>query len=414
MQNLGQPRQKKRRPSVSFDCFILEILSVCFADDSELLTNLIKLDVVLSAFGEERVNLIVIGLNSGDEGCLRIAVPGFLVPLKRFYAVSGKLFFAHGKAFADEVLFGSLLFLEVLPIDVRHVALKGTAGTFYLVGICRVSVAGGDIEIDDRSVGSLEDELNVVFSIAEGVAAIHVAEYLRHSVIIIKDIQRLIERVRTGVCKVAAVKVETALPVPTSCIAVELNADVNDSAEHARCDNLFNLKEIVCKAALLEYQKLCALFFGKAYENIVFFNGRHEGLFAQHVEAVLQKILGYREVKIAGERVYDDIDIVAVEDFLVVGINVAAVFNSSTLAADFHLIDDRNDLKAFGVLFQVKTVNIAAASALTEYSDSDLFHSGFSFRINDLYSCCYNSKINRKSKDNLRKKAKNFTLFLFF
>ena len=348
---------------------------MCFADDCELLTNLIKLDIVFSAFGKESIDLIVIGLNSRDKGSLRVAVPRLFVPLKSFAAICGKLFFAHSKRFADEVLLGCFLFLEELPIDMSHSALKGTASTFYLIGICGISIARGDIEVDNRSVGCLEDKLAIVLCIAKGVATVHVAEYGRHTVVIIQKVKRLIEGVRTCVCKVTAVKIKAALPVPTSCKAVELNAYVNDSSQLARCDNFLYLKEVVCKAALLENEKLKSLAFCKRNENIIFFNSGNEGLFAKNVEAMLQKVLCYRKVEITGKRVDDEIDIVAVQNFLIVGINVAAVFLCGSFATDLHLIDYRNDLKAFGVLFKMQAVNIAAASALTEYSNADLFHS---------------------------------------
>ena len=347
---------------------------MCFADYCELLANLIKLDVVLSAFGKERVNLIVIGLNSRNEGRLRVAVPRLFIPGKSFAAVCGKLFLAHRERFTDKVLFGSFLFLEELPIDMRHSALKSTAGTLYLIGICGVSVARGDIEVDNRSVGRFEDKLAIVLGITEGVATVHMAEYGGHSVIIIQKVKRLIERVRACICKVAAVKIEAALPVPTSCKAVELDTDVNDSSQLARRDDLLYLKEIVGKAALLENKKLKSLAFGKRNENIIFFNGGNEGLFAKNVEAVLQKVLCYCKVEIAGERVNDKIDIVAVQNFLVIGINVAAVFLCGSFTTDLHLIDYRNDLEAFGVLFKMQAVDIAAASSLTEYGNADLFH----------------------------------------
>ena len=283
-----------------------------FADYCELLANLIKLDIVFSAFGKEGIDLIVIGLNSRNEGCLRVAVPGFFIPFKSFAAVCGKLFLAHCERFTDKVLFGCFFFLEELPIDMRHSTLKSTARAFYLIGISRISIAGGDIEVDNRPVGRFEDKLAIILGITEGVATVHVAEYGRHSVIIIQKVKRLVKRVRSCVCKVAAVKIKTALPVPTSCKAVELNADMNDSSQFARRDNFLYLKEIVSKAALLENKKLKPLAFCKSNENIIFFNGGNEGLFAKNVKAVLQKVLCYRKVEIAGKRVNDKIDIVAV------------------------------------------------------------------------------------------------------
>ena len=105
--------------------------------------------------------------------------------------------------------------------------------------------------------------------------------------IVIQKVQSLIERVGTGVCKVTAVKIKTALPVPTSCEAVELNTDMNDSAKLARRDNFLYLFEVMREAALLEYQKLKILAFCDRNKNIVFFNGGNEGLFAKHVKAVL-------------------------------------------------------------------------------------------------------------------------------
>ena len=183
----------------------LEILSVCFADNCELLADLIKLNIVLSAFGEERIDLVVIGLNSRDKGGLGIAVPSFLVPFERFAAICGKLFLAHSERFADKVLLGCFLFFEILPIDMSHIALQGTAGTLDLIGICGVCVAGGNIEVDNRSVGRFKNKLAIILCIAEGVTAVHMTEYLGHSVVIIENIKRLVERVRAGVCKVAAV-----------------------------------------------------------------------------------------------------------------------------------------------------------------------------------------------------------------
>lgn len=368
-----------------------------FADDCELLTNLIKLDVVLSAFGKEGVDLIVIGLNSGDKGRLRVAVPGFFIPIKRFAAICGKLFLAHCKRFADKMLLGSFLKLEELPINMCHIALKRTACALYLIGICRVCVAGGDIEVDNRSVRCLKDELAIVLGIAEGVATVHMAEYLRHSVVIIQKVECLIERMRAGVGKVTAVKIKTALPVPTPCKVVELDTDMNDPSQFARGDDLFYLFEIVSKAALLENKKLKSLAFGDGNENIVFFNGGNKGLFAKHVEAVLQKILGYGEMKITGKRVNDKVDIVAVQNFLVIGINVTSVFLCGSFTTDVHLIDYRNYLKAFGVLFKMQAVNVAAASALTEYSDAYLLHNSKN-SFSEGFVCYYNIKLYPKSK----------------
>ena len=370
-----------------------------FADDCELLANLIKLDIVLSAFGEEGVDLIVIGLNSGDKGRLGVAVPGFFVPIERFAAICGKLFLAHCERFADKMLLGCFLKLEELPIDMRHIALKRTACALDLIGICGVCVAGGYIEVDDRSVGCLEDELAIVLGVAEGVATVHMAEYLRHSVVIIQKVECLVKRMRSGVCKVAAVEVKTALPVPTSCKIVELDTDVNDSSQFARSDDLFYLFEIVSKAALLENEKLKSLAFGNGNENIVFFNGGNKGLFAKNVKAVLQKVLRYCKVEIAGKRVNDKVDIVAVQNFLIIGINVAAVFLCGSFAADVHLIDYRNDLEAFGVLFKMQAVNIAAASTLTEYSNAYLFHNLMllfgRFFLYDLIVANYSRKVKK-------------------
>ena len=106
----------------------------------------------------------------------------------------------------------------------------------------------------------------------------------------------------------------------------------------------------------------------------MFLHGGDKGLFAQHIEAVFQKILRYREVEIAGKRIDDKVNILSAEYLFIIRINITAVLFFRTFAADIHLVDNGDDFEAFGILFQVKAVDIAAAPALTEYGYTNLFH----------------------------------------
>lgn len=267
-----------------------------FVDDGELLADLIELDIVLSALGEERIDLVIILLNRCDEGCLRVAIPRFLVPIKRLGAIKRQLFGSVGECFTNQMLFGSFGLNEIFIVDVRHIALERAASALYLVGIAGVCVARRYVEVDDGSVGRFEYQLDIVLGIAKGVCTIHVAENCGHSVIIIKQVKCLIERMRAGVGEVAAVHVEAALPVPSACIAVELYADVDDPAQLARCDDVLDLFEIAGKARLLENEQMSAAFLCGLDEVVKFFYCGHAGLFAQNVKAVLEQVLGYRIV----------------------------------------------------------------------------------------------------------------------
>ena len=146
-----------------------EILPVRLADDCELLAYLIKLDIVLSALGKERIYLIVICLHRGNKGRLRIAVPGFFVPFERFGAVCGKLFLALAKRAAVERVLRGFLLAEEFPIDMRHCTFERAARSLYLICIAGICVAGGDIEVDYGSVRRFQKELDVILGIAEGV-----------------------------------------------------------------------------------------------------------------------------------------------------------------------------------------------------------------------------------------------------
>ena len=72
-----------------------------FADYRELLADLREFYIVFPALGEEEIDLVVIFLYGGDEGCLGVAVPAFFVPRKSFGAIGGKhLVAAHRKSSA--------------------------------------------------------------------------------------------------------------------------------------------------------------------------------------------------------------------------------------------------------------------------------------------------------------------------
>ena len=263
------------------------ILSVSFFDNRKLLADLTQLYIVLSAFGKECVYLVVICLNSGDKGCLRVAFPAFLVPVKLFGAVCGEAF---NLVCGKRILYKMLIFVffgnKVFPINMSHASLKRTAGTVDLVCKERVSVCGRDLKVDKRLVRCSKYELAVILCIAEGVASVHTAENFGHTVVHIHYIKRLIKRVRSCVCKVSAVEFAAALPVPAACVAVELNADLNQSAQHAGSDNFLYLFKIMGKSGLLEYKERSAVLFCNFAQFVKLLYCGNAGLFAQYVKAV--------------------------------------------------------------------------------------------------------------------------------
>jgi len=187
-------------------------------------------------------------------------------------------------------------------------------------------------------------------------------------VVVVKQIQSLVKGMRTCIGKSAAVRGEEALPVPTAGIAVELNAYLRKAAENAGSDYFFNLKEVVCKAALLKNEHMAAMLCGSLFQYVEFFDGRNEGLFGEYVEVMLKKVLGDGKMLVAGGSIYNQVYVLAVEYVFVVLKNLTAEFLCGTVAARLKRLNYADDLEAFGIFFQMQTVNIASASALTEYN----------------------------------------------
>ena len=112
---------------------------------------------------------------------------------------------------------------------------------------------------------------------------------------------------------------------------------------------------------------MATVFFGGLFKDIEFLNGRHERLFGEDIEAVFKQVLCDFKVLVAGSGIHDKVDILAVENIVIVFKYLAAVLLSSTVAAGLQRLDNADNLESLGVLFQVQSVNIASASALTEY-----------------------------------------------
>ena len=58
--------------------------------NGDLLTYLLGLDIVRSAFGEEEVDLIIIFGDGGYKGRLGITVPAFFIPFESLAAICGR------------------------------------------------------------------------------------------------------------------------------------------------------------------------------------------------------------------------------------------------------------------------------------------------------------------------------------
>jgi hypothetical protein len=128
-----------------------------------------------------------------------------------------------------------------------HAALEAAARALHLVGEAGVGAAGRNFQVDDGVAGRVQQQLDIVLGIAEGVGPVHAAEYLWFD-IVTKQHQCLVERVRTGVEQVAAVVILDALPVPAARVAVECDADLDDATQIAAADDLLHLLEIRGKA----------------------------------------------------------------------------------------------------------------------------------------------------------------------
>ena len=193
-------------------------------------------------------------------------------------------------------------------------------------------------------------------------------------IVCVQNVERLVQRVRTRVGKVTAVKVQTALPVPAASVAVELNADVHNSAQNAGGDDFLDLEEIVCKTALLEHQKMTAVLFCRLAEIVKLLDGGNAGLFAKHVQTVSEQILGDRVVQMAGRCIDNQINVVSRKQLGVIIIDVTAVFLRGAVLSFFELFNNRYDAETLGIFFQVQTVNVSAASALSDDRNAKLFH----------------------------------------
>ena len=180
---------------------------------------------------------------------------------------------------------------------------------------------------------------------------------------------------RAGVGEVAAVEVQTALPVPAARKAVELDGNVRNPAQITAGDDFLDLLEVVGEAALLEHQHMHALFLGQRGQLVAFGDGGNERLLGQHVEAGGKKFLRDRKMQVARRGVDDEVDVLALQQRSVIGIGVAArVFACGALAADVERLDDGGDLEALGVLLQMQPVDVAARTALPENCNAYLFH----------------------------------------
>ena len=114
----------------NYNCAIFcisEVLSVSLSCNGDLLTYLLGLDIVRSAFGEEEVDLIIIFGDGGYKGRLGITVPAFFIPLESLAAICGESLGSRVIGTGNIFTRGSFFGLEILPIDVGHSALEGAA-----------------------------------------------------------------------------------------------------------------------------------------------------------------------------------------------------------------------------------------------------------------------------------------------
>ena len=154
-----------------------------------------------------------------------------------------------------------------------------------------------------------------------------------------------------------------------------MNAHLHQTAQHAAFDDLVNALVIGRKMGLLEDAQHHVVFLCGADHGVAFLGMCGEGLFHHHVKAMGEQVHGDGIVQMGIGAVDDQVDIRAAIQLAVIGKDLAAVFFSGPDAAFFEPVNDSYDVVLVVLLAAEEvTVNVAAASSLTDDGNSEFFH----------------------------------------
>ena len=184
-------------------------------------------------------------------------------------------------------------------------------------------------------------------------------------------VKRPVHRVRAGVAQAAGGEAVHGLPVPAAGEAVEIEGVLHRTAELSAGDDFAHLHVGGREAVLLEDKILPAVLLcglQRAFE-VVHVAGR--GLLGQHVKAVGEQVVADAGV-VEGEGSVDyEVDVGAAEQLAIVAQRLHAVFALDHFAAFLVLLHKGDELILVGQLQKELSVDISAASAITNQSNTN-------------------------------------------
>ncbi len=211
----------------------------------------------------------------------------------------------------------------------------------------------------------------MILGVAGGINPVHETGHFRHP--LAEKLQGLVQRMRAGVEQVAAVKSLQRLPVPAPGETVEGDGNLDDPAQYAGIDHLLHLLEITCQAGLLINREQPPGFLGGGNHLVHIRHPRRQRLLAKHVKAGLQNLQRNRHMHVAEGRIDDQINVLAFEQIVVIGIGVALIVRHRPLPALFQEIRHGHDLIPL-IFLQIFGMNIAAAASLPDNRQTYFAH----------------------------------------
>src|SRR5690554_6789256 len=114
----------------------------------------------------------------------------------------------------------------------------------------------GNLDIDYQACLAPEDDLQVIFSVANRGDLLEIGPHVTN--LVIQELQGVVDKVGTPVVKLAAAFADKRLPVVTTLIAVASKLDLEHVAQYARGDNFLGVHEGGFETSIVADEKLSA------------------------------------------------------------------------------------------------------------------------------------------------------------
>ena len=314
----------------------------------------------------------------------------FLMGLEKLSAILGIAVLVLQR-FDDNGTLGVLSVNDVFHSVAACGTAEGTPGALDLDRIIGIGIDRVDLNVYKRLFGGGDQDLCIVLCVARGQRGVQLGINDLGILVKPKVIQCHTDGVRAGVIHASSHLHLKSLPVPTARKGIVANADLLDVAKLSAFEHFFDVEVMGREKALVENRQSYVVVLGSLDKVTALIIVTCKGLFNKHVEAVLKKVAGDGVMGIRIGGVDHKIYICSAEKLLVVGAHCASgIFSKGSFASfgvGFHYGDDLNVCVSFR--FVEFSVNVSAASSLTDNGGSQFFHFMFSFRNKNFYCLHY-------------------------